>query len=78
MDLQKAVQLQLEKQDVYEIKNVTDKYFNEKTYTKERLAEATLEALREMGIKKAPLGDLLVEAYLENSKKPNNLSGKEV
>lgn len=78
MDLQKAVQLQLEKQDVYEIKNVTDKYFNEKTYTQQRLAEATLEAMRELGVKKIPTGDLLISAHLEQKNKPSSLGGKEV
>lgn len=77
-NLQQAVELQLEKMEIHPVWNVTSKFAQETDLSPTRVSEATLEALREMGIKKAPLGDLLVEAYLENSKKPNNLSGKEV
>lgn len=78
MNLQQAVELQLEKMEVSPIPAITSKFAQETDLSPTRISEATLEALREMGSKKVPTGDLLVESYLENSKKPNQLSGKEL
>lgn len=77
-NLQQAVELQLEKMEINPVWDITSKFAKETDLSPSKVAEATLTALKEMGIKKVPPGDLLIESYLENGKKPNQLSGKEV
>lgn len=77
-NLQQAVELQLEKMEIHPVWDITSKFAQETDLSPTRVSEATLEALREMGIKKVPPMDLLVTSYLENAKKPNHLGGKKV
>lgn len=77
-NLQQAVELQLEKMEIHPVWDVTSKFAQETDLSPSKIAEATLAALREMGIKKVPPGDLLIDSYIENGKKPDTLGGKKV